>query len=65
MHAYAGTAGAFFYPIWGFKPQWSKYREASYGFVRAWVDPEKITFKFVRLNGTIADEFTVKNKMMN
>lgn len=65
MHAYAGTAGAFFYPIWGPKPQWSLFREASYGFVRAFVDSQKMTFKFIRLNGSTADEFSVKNKYLN
>jgi hypothetical protein len=64
VHAYAGTAGALYSPIWWFKPKWSKYREASHGYVNAWADPQQLTFQFVRLDGSVADEFVVKNKFL-
>jgi acid phosphatase type 7 len=61
IHITVGTAGRRLYgPFRDPKPEWSIFREASYGYSKIKVTKQEISVQFIRLNGTIGDEFKIK-----
>lgn len=63
MHIVVGTGGSYLYTDYVHpQPVWSVIRESEFGYLKLRVTKDDISGKFLRLNGTIGDEFIIKSK---
>jgi hypothetical protein len=61
MWIVAGSGGTGLYgPHFEPKPDWIRFREISYGFVKMDVTNNMLRWKFIRSNGTTADEYIIR-----
>lgn len=60
IHIVAGTGGRGEYEFQDDQPDWSAYRENSYGFLRINADFESMKVEYHRQDGSIGDSFTFR-----